>query len=206
MKRLLGVVLLAVLALPARAADDSTKFVKLFNGKDLTGWEVYPKGTGRWKVEDGAIVGSGPASHLFTKRDDYTDFHLRAEVSINERGNSGMYFRTKFGPGFPKGYEAQINSTHPDPVKTGSLYPAFTRLTPQQRKKIIVTDILVKPDEWFTYEVIAKGNHIIIKVNGKTTVDFRDENNTFTKGRFAFQQHNDGSVVKIRKVEVKELK
>jgi len=207
MKRLLGVVMLTVMALPARAADDSNKFVKLFNGKDLTGWEVYPNGTGRWKVEDGAIVGTGPASHLFTKRDDYTDFHLRAEVSINDRGNSGMYFRTKFGPGFPNGYEAQINSTHADRVKTGSLYPAFNRkLTAEERKKIIVTDVLVKPDEWFTYEVIAKGNHIVIKVNGKATVDFRDENNTYTKGRFAFQQHNDGSVVKIRKVEVKELK
>jgi hypothetical protein len=206
MKRLSGVLLLAVLALPARAAYDSTKFVPLFDGKTLNGWEVYPSGVGRWKVEDGAIVGSGPASHLFTKRDDYTDFHLRAEVSINDKGNSGMYFRTKFGPGFPKGYEAQINSTHGDPIRTGSLYPAFGKLTPAQRKKIIVKDVLVKPDEWFTYEVIAKGNHIVIKVNGKTTVDFHDENNTYTKGRFAFQQHNDGSVVKIRKVEVKELK
>ena len=209
MKKLLGVVLLAGLALPARSADeDSSKFVKLFNGKDLSGWEVFPSGTGKWTVEDGAIVGSGPASHLFTKRDDYTDFHLRAEVLINDKGNSGMYFRTKFGPGFPKGYEAQINSTHGDRIRTGSLYPAFnSRLSAEQRKKILVTDVLVKPDTWFTYEVIAKGNHITIKVNGKATVDdFVDDQNTYTKGRFAFQQHNDGSIVKIRKVEVKELK
>jgi hypothetical protein len=198
MKRLPSVLLLAVLALPVRAADDSTKFVPLFNGKDLTGWEVFPSGTGQWKVEDGAIVGSGPASHLFTKRDDYTDFHLRAEVMINDGGNSGMYFRTKFGPGFPKGYEAQINSTHRDPIKTGSLY-GFPGAA--------VKEILVKPDTWFTYEVIAKGNHITIKVNGKPTVDdYVDKKDTYTKGRFAFQQHHNGSVVKIRKVEVKELK
>jgi hypothetical protein len=53
--------------------------------------------------------------------------------------------------------------------------------------------------------VIADGNHIIIKLNGKTTVDFVDEKNRHTKGHFAFQQHNDGSVVTIRKAEVIEL-
>ena len=208
MRKLFGVLLLGVLALPARAADDSGKgWIKLFNGKDLTGWEVYPKGLGKWVVEDGAIVGSGPASHLFTKRDDFTDFHVRAECLINDKGNSGLYFRTQFGPGFPKGYEAQINSTHGDRIRTGSLYPAFARLNAEQRKKILITDMLVKPDVWFTYEVIAKGNHITIKVNGKTTVDdFVDDKNTYSKGRFALQQHNDGSIVKVRKIEVKELK
>jgi hypothetical protein len=64
---------------------------------------------------------------------------------------------------------------------------------------------LHKPDEWFTQEVIANGNHIIIKVNGKTTVDFVDEKNTFPKGHFALQQHDPGTVVQFRKIEVKEL-
>jgi len=48
-------------------------------------------------------------------------------------------------------------------------------------------------------------NHIIIKLNGKTTVDFVDEKNRHSKGHFAFQQHNDGSVITIRKAEVIEL-
>ena len=62
-----------------------------------------------------------------------------------------------------------------------------------------------KPDEWFTQEVIADGNHITIQVNGKITVDFRDPNNTYTKGHFALQGHDPGSVMKFRKVQVKEL-
>ena len=57
------------------------------------------------------IVGSGPHSHLFSEKGDYTDFHYRVEAKINDKGNSGQYFRTKFGPGFPPGYEAQINAT-----------------------------------------------------------------------------------------------
>src|SRR5262249_32294593 len=134
-----------------------------FNGKDLTGWKVFPSGVGEWNVKDGAIVSSGGTSHLFTERGDFTNFHFRIEAKINDGGNSGQYFRAQFGPDFPKGYEAQINSTHIDPVKTGSLYGFGPTAT--------ITEMLVKPGEWFTQEVIADGNHIIIKVNGKITVD-----------------------------------
>ena len=109
------------------------------------------------------------------------------------------------GVGFPKGYEGQINSTHKDPIRTGSLYPAFDlALTIEQKKKFVVKEMLVKPGEWFTQEVIAQGNHIVIKVNDKTTVDFIDEKN-HPKGPFALQQHHDGSVVEFRRIEVKGL-
>ena len=225
-------VALALLA-PASADDkkDNKKgdvkeegWVQLFNGKDLTGWKIHPKPGGPilevitkekdgkviayeaklkddkttplWHVEDGLLIGSGPASHLFSEKDDYTDFRYRVEAMINDKGNSGQYFHTQFGPGFPKGYEAQINSTHRDPVKTGSLY-GF--------KDCLIKEKLHKPDEWFTQEVIAEGNHIIIKVNGKKTVDFVDPQNTYTKGHFALQQHDPKTVVKFRKIEVQEL-
>src|SRR5438132_698097 len=84
---------------------------------------------------------------------------------FNDKGNSGQYFRTQFGPGFPNGYEAQINATHGDKIRSGSLYPAFNRkLTPEERQKVVVLDQLHKPDEWFTQEVVAEGNHIQIFV------------------------------------------
>ncbi|HEY7423323.1 MAG TPA: DUF1080 domain-containing protein, partial [Gemmataceae bacterium] len=118
---------------------------------------------------------------------------------INDKGNSGQYFRTQYGPGFPKGYEAQINATHGDQIKTGSLY------LPGVKEVLVLKTAPHKPDEWFTQEVIAVGNHIVIKVNGKTTVDWKDPENRFTKGHFALQQHNDGSEVRFRKIEVIEL-
>jgi hypothetical protein len=183
------------------AADDKDDqgWVQLFNGKDLTGWKTHPDDKATWEVKDGILVGSGAhAGHLFSDRDDYENFHYRIEAKISDKGNSGQYFRTKFGPSYPKGYEAQINSTHPDPQKTGSLY-SF----------VPVKEMLVKPDEWFTQEVIANGNHIIIKVNGRKVVDFVDKKNTYTKGHFALQMHDpaDGveTTVQFRKVEVKEL-
>ncbi len=237
MKRLLLLLLLAAFAAPARADEG---WVPLFNGKDLTGWKVHPQANGAfadivtvekdgkvtgfdaklkkdgstvhlWRVEDGVLIGSGPASHLFSERDDYTDFEYRVEAMINDHGNSGQYFRTQFKGGFPPGYEAQIDATHADPIRTGSLYPGGP-LAKYKKDKDVLSKITVmneaphKPDEWFTQEVTAKGNHITIKVNGKVTVDWTDPDNTYTKGHFALQGHDPGTVVKFRKIEMKELK
>jgi hypothetical protein len=197
---------------------DDKGWVQLFNGKDLTGWKSHPDSPGKWQVKDGMIIGSGKdVSHLFSERGDYENFHFRIEAKISDKGNSGQYFRAQFMKGYPKGYEAQINSTFPtDPVRTGSLYPAFDpKLSAEEKAKIVIKQQLHKPDEWFTQEVIANGNHIQILVNGKKVVDFKDEKNTYTKGHFAIQQHNAfkdkksgevfESTVYVKKAEVKEL-
>jgi hypothetical protein len=233
---ILGIVLFGLAQLwalgPQAAADDKkgddAGWVQLFNGKDLTGWKLYPQPNPRdiaavikkekdgkviayygklkkdgsevplWRVEDGLLIGSGPSSHLFSERGDYQNFRYRVVAMINDKGNSGQYFRTRFGPGFPRGYEAQINATHSDPIRTGSLYLPNV-------KEVLVYNAPNKPNEWFTQEVIAEGNHIIIKVNGKTTVDYHDPQNRYQKGHFALQGHDPGTVVKFKKVEVKEL-
>ncbi len=181
----------------AGAADgpgSEGKWTALFDGKTLGGWTTADGSTGKWTVEDGAISGSGPASHLFSPRGDYKNFRYKADFKIADKANSGMYFRTAKGPGFPKGYEAQVNSTHADPLKTGTLY-GF----------VPVRKMLVPPDTWFTEEVEAVGNHIVIKVNGETVVDFVDAKNTHKEGHFAFQQHDPGSKVWIKNIEVMEL-
>jgi hypothetical protein len=201
-----GALLLAALPASRAGGNKAEKWVPLFNGKDLTGWKTHPDDKARWEVKDGCIVGEGPAGHLFSERGDYENFRFRIEAKINDKGNSGQYFRATFARAFPPGYEAQINATHGDKIRSGSLYPDFRdKYSADEKKKMLVFDQLIKPDEWFTQEVIADGNHIIIKLNGKTTVDFVDEKNRHTKGHFAFQQHNEGSVVTIRKAEVIEL-
>ncbi len=176
----------------AKKTDDKD-WVQLFNGKDLDGWVSLPQDKARWSVQDGSIVGEGPVGHLYTKRGDYENFDFKIEAMISDGGNSGQYFRTEMAPGFPpKHYEAQINATHPDPQKTGSLY-GIVKITKQ----------LHKPDEWFTQEVIADGDHIIIKVNDEVVVDTHDKK--YSKGHLGIQQHNEGSVVHVRKAEIKEL-
>ena len=168
-------------------------WISMFDGKTLDGWKTADNPES-WKVVDGMLVGDGPRSHLFWMVRECDNCEFRAEVKLNHLGNSGMFFRTAFGPGFPKGYEAQVENTSSDPQKTGTLY-GLARVTAQ----------LIQDDTWWTEHVIANGNHIIITVNDKVVVDYIDVKNTYTKGYLALQQHNAGSVVQYRNLMMRPL-
>src|ERR1700754_5156988 len=106
------------------AADKQPKtgqWFSIFDGKTLEGWKANERPE-VWSVKGGAIIGDGERSHLFYMGHECENCEFRAEVRLNHGGNSGMYFRAEFGEGWPKGYEAQVNNTHKDPVRTGSLY------------------------------------------------------------------------------------
>jgi Domain of Unknown Function (DUF1080) len=169
-------------------------WISMFDGKTLDGWKANDN-PDSWRVVDGAIVGNGPRSHLFWMVRECEDCEFRAEVKLNHSGNSGMYIRAAFGPGFPKGYEAQVENTSPDPQRTGSLY-GFSKVLEQ----------LIPDDTWYAQQVIAHGNHIVITVNDKVVVDYIDQKSTYTKGYLALQQHNDGSVVQFRKLLMRSFK
>lgn len=169
-------------------------WIAMFDGSTLEGWKANERPE-NWKVEDGAIVGRGDRSHLFWMKQECTDCEFRAKVKINKNGNSGMFFRTQMaGPGFPRGYEAQVNNTHRDPVKTGSLYNIV---------KVYVNK--AQDDTWFEEHILVRGNHIVIKVNGETVVDYIDDKNTHTKGYLALQQHDPGSVVMYKDLQFRNL-
>ncbi len=182
-------------------ADDE-KWISLFDGKTLDGWEKVGNAESKWEVKDGALSGSGPASMLVCTTGPYKNFRYRAEIKINDGGNSGMYFRTTDKPGFSDGYEAQIDSTHRDPIRTGSLY-GYCHVYKQ----------LVKPDTWFKYELEVRDDvwrgrkmtRIKITVDGDELYEYLDFSPKFKEGRFAFQQHDPGSKVSIRKIEVLPL-
>jgi anti-sigma factor RsiW len=177
----------------------------LFNGKDLTGWALHGGGTGAWRVENGILVSGGRPSYLYygnsPKRLEFEDFELVAEAMINDGGNSGVFFRCSYAPGLPDGYEAQINATARDPHRTGSLY------LHRRSNSLPVPGRLVRvePNEWFRYEVSARGNHIVLRVNGTEVLDYTDQLNTFRKGRLALQQWDRETVVRFRRIDIKEL-
>jgi hypothetical protein len=134
---------------------------------------------------------------LFSELGDYENFHVRVEAKISPRGDSGLIFRVPFGVlqgRLP--YEAQILGRRDLSFNTGSLwgFPGGE-----------VTQELVKPDEWFTLEVIAQDNHIIIRVNDRTAVDFPEPSRAFSKGHFALQHLEPEGSVQFRKIEIKEL-
>ncbi|MFT7619231.1 MAG: glucose/arabinose dehydrogenase [Planctomycetota bacterium] len=174
---------------------DDKGWVSVFNGTHLDNWKTTD--TAEWRVEKNVIIGSGKMGHLFSPRGDYRNFELKARVQINDKGNSGLYFRTTYGPGWPKGYEAQVNSTFKDPVKSGSLY-SFD----------LINCMFVEPGVWFDYYVhcrdVDEGVHITIKLNGLVVVDYVDTKKTHATGHIALQQHHDGSIVRIRDLMIRE--
>jgi hypothetical protein len=191
----------------ARAADSEGQWVPLFDGKSLEGWTVLDldaknKGKSQWVVKNGLIEGSGLQSMLFSPKGHYKNFRYRVELKINDHGNSGMYVRTPKEGTFTKGYEVQVNSSHTDPIRTGSIY-TFVNVYKQ----------LVPPDTFFTQEVQVVDREyrgkvvtfIKVTVNGEVLYEFLDHDRSWKEGHFAFQQHDPGSKVTIRKVEVMEL-
>jgi hypothetical protein len=181
----------SLLVSPLAAQDDG--WVRIFNGKDLEGWKANERPE-NWTVEDGILIGRGSRSHLFYMKQEFSDLHFKATIKLNNKGNSGMYIRAEFGPGWPKGYEAQVENSSGDPKKTGSLYN-FANFYEQ----------IIPDDTWWTQEVIARGNHIIIKVNDRVITDFIDEKNSFRRGYVALQQHDPGSVVMYKDIMIKPL-
>jgi hypothetical protein len=174
----------------------------IFDGKTLNGWKAN-ENAASWTVRDGAIVGDGERSHLFYMGEQCEDCEFKTEIKISPGGNSGMYFRTKFELGSPAGYEAQINNSHTDPRRTGSLYKHLDPTTHLGAHEI--RNQLVPDNAWWTQHVIARGNHIVIRVNDKVVVDYMDSD-PLQKGYVALQQHHVGSVVHFRNVMLKKLK
>ncbi|MDA0833922.1 MAG: DUF1080 domain-containing protein [Planctomycetota bacterium] len=179
-------------------ADADDGWITLFNGEDLTGWKISENG--QFKVEDGKIVVSGPRAHLFTE-EEFTNFEFTADVMTTPGSNSGLYFHTKFQEtGWPEiGHEAQVNVTHTDPVKTGSLYNVV---------KLLETP--AKDNEWWTQKIIVDGKHIQIFVNDEQVVDYVEPDDVegsrkLSSGSFAIQAHDPDSVVYFKNIKVKVL-
>ncbi len=198
----LCVVASLVLSMGTNVFAEDAEWISLFDGKTMEGWEKVGSDKSVWEVKDGALSGSGSASMLVSTNGPYKNFRYRAEIKINDGGNSGLYFRTTRKPGFTDGYEAQIDSTHSDPIRTGSIY-GLCHVYKQH----------VKPDIWFTYDLEvrddvwrgSKMTRIKVTIDGNELYEYLDFALTFKEGHFAFQQHDPGSKVSIRSVQVMPL-
>jgi hypothetical protein len=190
---------------------DADGWYTLFNGRDFSGWKKSEDNPETFKIVDNEIVANGPPCHLYyvgpVSGANFKNFDWKCEVLTKPHSNSGIYFHTQYQPeGFPShGIEAQINNTHDDPRKTGSLYKVHD----------IMNDSPANDDEWFTQEVVVEGRHIVVKINGKVVNDHTEpenpereagwENNVLSSGTFALQGHDPGSEAHFRNVTVKLL-
>ena len=211
---LFSIVVLTVATFAAEPAKDEQGFVPLFDGKSLDGWTPQdPAMKDAFTIEDGAILTHGAFTHLFysgpVNGAKFKNFELRAEFKMGQNSNSGIFFHTE-NPGpkkkVEKGYECQIcgDSFTKDPKKTGSLYDIED-----------VKKSAAKEDEWSTYVIRVEGKHILLQVNGKTTIDYTEptppnrkkgrEGRIISSGTFALQAHDPVSKCYFRNIRVKVL-
>ena len=200
---------IAALALSAslHAADSEVGFTQLFDGKTLTGWKIAEPETKSWRVEDGVIIAQGNRSHLCYVGDEkpFKDFEFKVDVMTEPGSNGGIYFHTAWQESsWPKaGFECQVNVSHADYKKTGSLYDiANLGVTPAQDNK------------WWTQHITVKGNKVQVRIDGKLVLEYNEPPGTqagkdfqrkLNEGTFAFQAHDPKSVVRYKNIRVKRL-
>jgi hypothetical protein len=187
----------------------SSKWISLFDGKSLNGWQVGDHAS-TFSIENGTIMVNGPVAHLFYVGDvnqhDFKNFEFKAQVMTTPGSNSGIYFHTQYQEAsWPKkGFEVQVNNSHTDWKRTGSLYNVQD-----------VKEVYVKDNEWYTEYIMVKGKHVIVKINDKVVVDYTEPDNVqppadmqgrvLSSGTFALQGHDPKSKVYFKDIMVKPL-
>jgi hypothetical protein len=153
-------------------------------------------GGANWVATDGAIQASsgGKDPGYLVTRQSYKDFQLRAEFWASDDANSGIFMRCQNPAAIndESCYEANIFDTRPDPsYGTGAIVKVAKLNAP-----------MVKAGgKWNTYDVTAKGDQLVVVLNGVKTVEVRDTK--FKEGPIALQWGR--GTIKWRKVEVKPL-
>ena len=137
----------------------------IFNGKDLTGWQLAnPKQINGWKAVDGVLVNETPKlsfdpysqyGNLRTIR-EFGDAKLSIEFKVPPGGNSGIYVRGA--------YEAQVVDRDSQMQGIQGVGAIFGRIAPTKNAG--------KPgDAWQHYEITVVDRHATIVLNGEMVID-----------------------------------
>ncbi|MBA4301740.1 protein of unknown function [Algoriphagus alkaliphilus] len=205
MKKLFAFLVLCLLSFSA--FSQSGEWVELFNGENFDGWKIS-ENPSSFTIVDKTIKVDGPRGHAFydgpVGNHNFKNFELMVEVKTMPKANSGIFIHTEYQEtGWPnKGHEIQVNQTHGDWRKTGSVY-SFKD----------VKETFVEDGEWYTEHVIVKGNQVTVKVNGKVINEYDESKDRtgdlgtkkLSSGTIALQAHDPESVIYYRSVKIKLL-
>ncbi len=203
--------LFCIMAFSPKQEIVKSEWISLFDGKSLDGWKVGDNAE-TFSVDSGMIIVHGKTAHLFyegnVNKHSFKNFEFKAEVKTMPGANSGIYFHTNFQQGgWPsKGYEVQVNNSHTDWRRTGSLYGIMD-----------VKEQYIPDNVWFTEYIKVEGKRVIIKLNDKIVVDYTEPENVkmqrdpddslriISSGTFALQGHDPKSIVYFKNIMVKSL-
>lgn len=184
----------------------------LFDGTSLAGWKASETPDIFTIIDESTLKVEGGRSHLFWMGTDtvpgtFTDFEFSARVKTTPGSNSGIFFHTDYQEtGWPThGYEVQVNSTHKDPRKTGSIYAV----------QDVMNDAPSTDGEWFDYLIRVEGKTVTVSVDGKVVNQYTEPadlnpgdsflNRRLGSGTFAIQGHDPKSITYYRNIKVRSL-
>ncbi len=175
----------------------------LFNGKDLTGWEIY--GTEKWYVENGELVcESGPekAYGYLGTRKYYDDFELSIDFKQSANGNSGIFIRSWITKGVSiSGWQVEVAPPGND---SGGIYESYGRgwiaQIPDEKEKIL------QMGKWNTMKIRLQGDNVKTWLNGELMTDLTDGKIGEGKGRIMLQIHSGGGIkVNWKNIQLTEI-
>jgi hypothetical protein len=197
--------MLAVLMTACAGNDGRTE---LFNGKDLTGWELVlapdsaVPATEVYTVKDGNIrIAGQPFGYMRTER-KYGDYTFHAEWRwVGEGTNSGIFHRVHDGDKlWPNAIECQLCSGKAGDfvMLVGSKIQEM-ECVEQFPVKNRVGDYENPAGEWNTAKVVCKGNKITVYINGQLQNECTCDS---TEGYIALQ--SEGGPLEFRNVYIEE--
>ncbi|RCH54165.1 DUF1080 domain-containing protein [Mucilaginibacter hurinus] len=175
----------------------SKKPIRLFNGKNFSGWEGDTINT--WRIKNGEIIGGSltqtvPHNEFIATTKNYGNFILKVKVKLlgNEGFiNTGVQFNSQRIANPPyemKGYQADLGDGF-----WGCLYDEARRNKILIKPDSNLVERIVKRGQWNDYEVWSENGRIRIKLNGVQTIDYTEPDGTIPQtGLIAFQIHGYG--------------
>ncbi len=218
-RTILNAALLSLCCLGATARADDEGWTPLFDGKTLDGWAVRG-GNARYRVEDGAIVGTTVegSPNTFLCKGDFKDFVLEVEVRCDPRLNSGVQVRSHvYGKDEPDVknrrragvvYGPQCEVARKETGTAGRFYDEGRRGMWLAEIKPEAKDAF-DDDGWNRYRIVVQGDRYRSWVNGVPASDFTDDADK--SGFIGLQVHGiprgEGPYqVRWRNVRIRELK
>ena len=196
MKRFSALIAMIAVGLAGCAGSGDSGWTTLVdNGAGLDNFDRFR--VANWHVKDNAIEansgGKDPA-YLVSKK-SYGDFEMRVEFWASHDANSGVFLRCQNPNQITDEncYEANIFDQRPDPSHaTGAIVKVAA----------VPKDFERAGGKWNIFDITARGNHLVVVMNGKKTVDVMATRNHMN-GPFALQWGR--GVIKFRKVQIREL-
>lgn len=184
------------------AGANAQGFKKLFNGKDLSGWNIH--GTEKWYVEKGKLVcESGPDKeygYLSTKK-AYKNFVLEYQFRLEANGNSGVFIRSTIDGTKITGWQVEVA---PPGSSTGGIYESYGR--GWLIKPTLEDEKVLSPDGWNKGKIQVIGDEVTTWLNGKQMVTLKDAKIGAGNGSIALQIHSGGGIkVRWKNIVIDEL-